>query len=283
MHYPYIDRVNPESRWDQFLTPAEKQRVELALKGETPGSVPLKLVLTGEPKYVGGKTATRVGFNDLYRYFSDPEVMATWKSEPGYAEDLEIIRKVYRAKLKDWDRDFADLFNLFNDPDIRDNTILIVTGDHGEALMEHGTLGHANEVYDEVTTFPMSIHFPGQNNRQVIESQFFQGTFVDLVRGLIDGKVTAENFASTIPALDKNKMIISRNCADTSHSVREENQWKYMERVSNDPMLFDLKADPKETKNVIADHPDVAAKLKFYLIDHANEFAEVVDVSPCRD
>jgi arylsulfatase A-like enzyme len=284
MHYPYIDRLNPGMAWAKFLSSEEKSRVEKLLSDKkSHNSLPLKLILTGDPAYLGGQKGTRFDFNSIYPTFSDPKIMSAWKAEPQFSSDLEIIRKVYRAKLADWDSNFKDLFELFGHKDIADNTILIITGDHGEAFMEHGSLGHANNTYDEVITFPLAVKFPGQKNEVEVDSQFFQGTFVDLVRGLVDGSVTQDTFQSKIIDLEKNKMIISRNCANTSHSVRMDNKWKYIEDSGQPARLYDLQNDPKELKNVSADHPDLTAKLKFYLIDHADEFAKVVDISPCRD
>ncbi len=284
MHYPYIDKVNPGSNWAKFLSVDERARVEKLLADKkSHESLPLKLMLTGNPEFIGGKMESRMDFNSVYPRFSDPKVMAAWQAQPTYKADLEIIRKVYRAKLADWDSYFKDLFEFFGDREIAKNTILIVTGDHGEAFMEHGTLGHANNVYDEVITFPLAVHFPGSESQTVVESQFFQGTFVDLVRGLVDGSVTAENFRAKIIDLEKNKMIISRNCANTIHSVRMENKWKYIEDTGTAPRLYNLTVDPKEQNDVIADHGDIATKLKFYLVDHADEFSKVVDISPCRD
>jgi arylsulfatase A-like enzyme len=284
MHYPYIDNLNPGMDWAKFLSPEEKARVEKLLSDKTSHeSLPLKLVLTGDPAYLGGKKGTRIDFNAIYPTFSDPKIMAAWKAEPQFASDLEIIRKIYRAKLADWDANFKDLFELFGHKDVADNTILIVTGDHGEAFMEHGTLGHANNAYDEVITFPLAVKFPGQEKPVEVDSQFFQGTFVDLVRGLVDGSVTRDTFREKIIDLEKNKMIISRNCANTTHSVRMENKWKYVEDSGLPARLYDLQNDPKESRDVSAEHPDLTAKLKFYLIDHADEFAKVVDISPCRD
>lgn len=284
MHYPYIDKVNPDVHWDRFLSPTEKARVERLLRDfSSDESLPLKLVLTGDTKYLGRELKDRADYSSIYPLFSDAKVMAKWKAEPDYPQDLEIIRKIYRAKLSDWDKKFQPLFEFFGDEEMAKNTILIVTGDHGEAFMEHGTLGHANHVYDEVITFPMAVKFPGQRGQTVIENQFFQGTFVEMVRGIIEGKISQKNFTDKIVELPQNKMIISRNCANTIFSVRWDNRWKYVEESGVDPRLYDLHKDPGEYTDVIAANPEIAAKLKFHLIDHASEYSKVVDITPCRD
>jgi arylsulfatase A-like enzyme len=43
-----------------------------------------------------------------------------------------------------------------------DNTIIVITADHGEEFAEHGHIGHAETLHSEVLDIPMSIHYPGQ-------------------------------------------------------------------------------------------------------------------------
>src|SRR5204862_7920902 len=42
-----------------------------------------------------------------------------------------------------------------------DRTLVVVTGDHGDAFYEHGTSAHANGVYDEAIRVPLVIRAPG--------------------------------------------------------------------------------------------------------------------------
>ena len=41
-----------------------------------------------------------------------------------------------------------------------DNTVVIVTGDHGEALYEHGYIGHNTQVFEESARVPLSVVLP---------------------------------------------------------------------------------------------------------------------------
>ena len=43
---------------------------------------------------------------------------------------------------------------------LRDNTLIIFASDHGEAFGEHGSEGHARDIYGEVTETPLILSFP---------------------------------------------------------------------------------------------------------------------------
>ena len=49
------------------------------------------------------------------------------------------------------------------------NTIVVVTGDHGEELLEHGRWGHGSAFVDEQIHVPLVMRIPGQSAR-VIET-----------------------------------------------------------------------------------------------------------------
>lgn len=53
--------------------------------------------------------------------------------------------------------------------DLLKNTILIVTGDHGEEFMEKGAWGHNSSFVDEQTRTPMVMRVPGREPRQIDE------------------------------------------------------------------------------------------------------------------
>ena len=52
---------------------------------------------------------------------------------------------------------------------ILDNTVIIITSDHGEELFEHGFIGHAStslnaKLYDEIIHIPLIIWWPKKLN-----------------------------------------------------------------------------------------------------------------------
>jgi hypothetical protein len=66
----------------------------------------------------------------------------------------------YASRVKAVDRCFGDFIQLLKSRGLYDNTILILTSDHGDSLGEQGRWGHAYHVTPEVARIPLIIHLP---------------------------------------------------------------------------------------------------------------------------
>ena len=53
------------------------------------------------------------------------------------------------------------LFQYLKKKDKWQNTLVVITGDHGQAFYEHGFASHASAIYDEVMKVPLIIRAPG--------------------------------------------------------------------------------------------------------------------------
>ncbi len=51
-----------------------------------------------------------------------------------------------------------------------DNTLLIITADHGESFGERAMVGHALSVYQEMVHVPLLIKYPGKNIPEVVDN-----------------------------------------------------------------------------------------------------------------
>lgn len=136
-----------------------------------------------------------------------------------------------------------------------DETIVIVTSDHGEEFWDHGGLDHGHSYYDELLRVPLMMRIPGEG-RKVI---------VDQVVGLIDVLPTLLDLVG-IPALPvaqgrslrplwtEGELPARTYFAESNHetaglAMRTE-RWKLI-RSRNAPMqLYDLWDDPNERHNV---------------------------------
>ena len=72
--------------------------------------------------------------------------------------DAELI---YDAALLSADELVGDVMLALEQAGRLDDTWIIVTSDHGEALLERGELGHGKSVYDELVRIPLVIRGPG--------------------------------------------------------------------------------------------------------------------------
>jgi len=199
---------------------------------------------------------------------SDPARNLRWRQSPGFNDDLQLVKDLYDLKMRRFDDMAADLLNLYGDESLQARTVVIFTGDHGEAFSEHGVIGHSVNVYDEMLRFPLVVKFPGQKQGEVIDSQLTLLELANLAHGIIEGRVTAANFASEARKASS-EIVLSRNCPDTIRSARLNSEWKFIRNLSSEQNeLYDLKNDPLETKNVINENPERAWRLEEYMNDH---------------
>jgi arylsulfatase A-like enzyme len=74
---------------------------------------------------------------------------------------IEYLRALYDERIHQMDEELKHLLDLVNNPRMFNNTILIITADHGEEFGEHGFWGHASNLYDIQTQVPLIMHIPG--------------------------------------------------------------------------------------------------------------------------
>jgi arylsulfatase A-like enzyme len=72
------------------------------------------------------------------------------------------LRELYAARQALADRTLGELLDALAAAGRAEDTVVIVTGDHGEALGEHGTLEHGDTVYGEQIDVPLVVHVPGR-------------------------------------------------------------------------------------------------------------------------
>lgn len=103
----------------------------------------------------------------------------------GYTpEQLRAINGVYDATLVELDQITADLLDALDRRGVLDDTIVVITSDHGENLGDHGLFNHRLSLADTLAHVPLIVHYPrGLAPRRVddpVSTQDLFGTLVDL-------------------------------------------------------------------------------------------------------
>lgn len=86
------------------------------------------------------------------RYLADP----TYLNE----DELDVLRKWYAASIKYLDDVFGKFLEFYRE-ELADDTILVITADHGEQFGEHGLLAHSHYLFDETLHVPLLVTGPG--------------------------------------------------------------------------------------------------------------------------
>jgi len=76
--------------------------------------------------------------------------------------DLDILRDLYQGELRTVDGYLGELVAALTAADVLNDTLVIVTADHGENLGEHGLIDHMLSMYDTTIRVPLVIRFPSR-------------------------------------------------------------------------------------------------------------------------
>jgi arylsulfatase len=203
-----------------------------------------------------------------YGHFEFPE------TRPSYGRMKALPpqqwQNLYDANLRWADWGVGEMVRLLRARDLLDNTLLIVTSDHGEAFGEHGYIYHSHAVYDEFVHIPLLIRFPGRQ-RLVGDVAALTQT-VDLLPTVLDlyqiphprGRIQGSSLLSLLNGkMSRLRDYVFATCAEPwpSYLVRDQSWCLILYRGGKLRALYDLRSDPAQAHNVAAEHPDTAARM----------------------
>jgi len=181
------------------------------------------------------------------------------------ADDLAWLKALYYGEVSYHDEQLGLFLEALRERGLLDDTLLVVTNDHGEELYDHGRLGHGHSLYEELLRAPLLLRYPpvfeaGRRVSDIVEAVDLAPTILEVLdlRPLSDA-----DGISLLPLLrgepiQRPTYAISE-FLEGRRSLRVAN-WK-LERSSGDSVkLFDLDADPGEQTN-LADTRPIARRL----------------------
>jgi uncharacterized sulfatase len=227
------------------------------------------------PSYVEGGAA-RAFMRDFNRRAAD---WFTPPLEPFSELEARALSEMYDAEVAYQDHLLGQLFEVLDRPEQRDNTLVVMVGDHGEMLGEHDLMGHAFGVYEELIHVPLIVRFPGQSRgRRVVDptsiTRLFHTTLeaagIPMYRNVSDQPVEVEplslrglngdgggskevvvseayapTFAVQVMEARKQDLIDRLHCRAT-HRAAYEGRHKLIAIEGVGEQLFSLSADPWE-------------------------------------
>ncbi len=83
--------------------------------------------------------------------------------------DVQLARDCYNDCIAFLDEELGQLLNELRRQGLLDNTVVIITSDHGEAFGDHGIYGHSFSIYFDEIGVPLVILSPGAPAGRVVD------------------------------------------------------------------------------------------------------------------
>lgn len=172
-------------------------------------------------------------------------------------EDIEYVKDIYDEEISYTDDYVGMIIDALEDQELKQDTVIIITSDHGEEFMERGTMGHGKEVYEELIRVPLIIYIPNEENRRVknnVEIRSIYKTILDITG--IDYENAGGVNLLTIGKEKKEDYIYSEG----SYAWGESNlrlaiikdEFKLIQNLDNNTFeLYNLTSDPGEKSDLI--------------------------------
>jgi arylsulfatase A-like enzyme len=189
-------------------------------------------------------------------------------------EELELMGATYDATLTELDLLFADLLDALEQRGMLENTVVILTADHGEHLGEHHMLDHQYSLYRPLINVPLVIHYPerfpaGRDLSPVMNFDLFP-TVLELAG--IDSKIEGERaskaqsllrttsdrrrmsqypevFTEPFRAVQKRHPSWDATSWQSRLYALQEGRFKIICGKASGPELYDVEVDPSEVRD----------------------------------
>jgi len=214
-------------------------------------------------------------------------------------KEVERIIGLYDSGINHVDNLIVDIIDRVEKKGILDDTLFIITADHGDEFLDHGSFGHSMttaygdtffkpffgnnpdsvkafgtkfgyppNLYDELLHVPLIFYSPNRLKPNVVDEMV---QLMDISPTISDatGVGTFDGFTgqSLLPLIQgepvRSRAVLSENISGKKlikKSYRTKD-WKLIMNENRKCELYNLKEDPKEFKNVASDNPNKVEEL----------------------
>jgi arylsulfatase A-like enzyme/Flp pilus assembly protein TadD len=219
---------------------------------------------------------------------------------------VEPYNREYASQPYDGEIAFADeqvgrLLRFLKEKGIYRNTVIVLCGDHGESLGEHGEKTHGFFIYNATMHVPLIIRLPENASARVVADPVSLVDLMPTVLGALGVAIPSQaQGRSLLPELQDNgnhddqaardRVLYGETFLPRIHfnwsELRGSENIKYHFIDAPRPELYDLMNDPGEVHNLFTDKSAVAgemrAKLNVMIRDYSagKEMAEKTGLDP---
>lgn len=190
--------------------------------------------------------------------------LALLKRPPTLTADLAHITSQYDGAIAYLDAEISRLLSGLKEAGQYDNTLVIITSDHGEALGERSALGHPESVHQELVRVPLLIKYPRSaavtphRLDSPVSGVDLLPTVLDLSGISIPPNLHGESLRTLNPA--SARLVISESFPDNLSRLRRrrdlvqravyQGDKKLVVSTSGQSELYDIRPDKSESQRV---------------------------------
>jgi arylsulfatase A-like enzyme len=168
-----------------------------------------------------------------------------------------ILRHLYKAGVRSTDSELGRLFADLQAMGLYDDLLVIVTSDHGEMLLEHGAVLHGT-FWEEVLHVPLIVKWPGNARAGTLTQR--RTSAMDLVPTLL--AVAGLPADPDLPGRDLRSPDRRSVLANIGPWLAVyDGSLKALVNDAENHQLYDVAADPGETRDLAAERPADLARL----------------------
>ncbi|HLU65468.1 MAG TPA: sulfatase [Kofleriaceae bacterium] len=176
--------------------------------------------------------------------------------------DLDWIRALYHGEVTFQDEQLGVLLETIDRLGLWDDTVVVVTNDHGEELQDHGHMGHGYTLYEEMIRAPLTVHYPplfppATQIDEIVEHVDLAPTLVETLGLPAMPDTDGVSFLDLLRGRDLRQRphyAIAASRGD-ERAIRI-GRWKLVVDSDRDePRLFDLERDPDEQRDLAGEAP----------------------------
>ncbi|HSN10695.1 MAG TPA: sulfatase-like hydrolase/transferase [Propionibacteriaceae bacterium] len=291
-----VDPLPASESRTHWLAGRVSEFIAQASGGESPWHARLDFLEPHLPCQPSAEFASRYRADEIppWRDFADDfrnkpyiqrQQLLNWNVQDYSWEDWAPVVARYYAVIEQMDDAIGVVLRALDDAGVADNTLVVYTTDHGDMCGSHRMMDKHYVMYDDVVRVPLVMRWPDRIAAGSEVDAFTYNT-LDLpptISALLDvpGPTRPHGVALFEPAADR--LAVTGAASERTHVVSTYNgqqfglyiqrmirtrDWKYVWNPTDVDELYDLREDPNEFVNRIADDAvaDVLKDLRLRLL-----------------
>ena len=179
-------------------------------------------------------------------------------------DKVQVVKDVYADSLAYMDAQIARLIEHLKNKGIWENTVVIITSDHGQAFYEHDFASHASALFNEVMRVPLIIRVPGIKAR--LEDRLAQ--HVDIppsILGLLGVPVHPSfqgiDLLNSVPDPKRSAYMVAQTPLAYQYGIVRSGHKLIYDEHERQYSLYNLVSDPEEKTDIATAQPNLVHQL----------------------